>query len=138
MKKSILTVIAVVMAVVASAQTIPSTSAEERARASADYLRSTLSLSEQQYNKVYKAYLKMVRRQDKLFAQQETNRQATERRIKSTLTAEQASQFEQAKDQLQPAPEEVFMPRRTPRSRDAQRIDLPRDPRRSNMRIEKK
>ena len=53
MKKSIFTFIAIAFAVVASAQTIASTSAEERAKASAEELRSALSLSEQQYNKVH-------------------------------------------------------------------------------------
>lgn len=130
MKKSILTVIAVVMAVVASAQAIPSTSAEERARASADYLRSTLSLSEQQYNKVYKAYLKMVRRQDKRLAQQEADRTTTNNAVRGVLNAEQTKQFKQMQ-------QGVLEPRRTPSDRDLRTIPLPRDPRRTNMYIEK-
>ena len=130
MKKSILTVIAVVMAVVASAQTIPSTSAEERARASADYLRSTLSLSEQQYNKIYKVYLKMWRREDKRLAQQEVDRTTTTNAVRGVLNAEQTKQFEQMQ-------QDVLEPRRTPSDRDLRTIPLPRDPRRTNMYIEK-
>ena len=130
MKKSIFTFIAIAFAVVASAQTIASTSAEERAKASAEQLRSALSLSEQQYNKIYKAYLKMWRREDKRMAQQEADRTATENAVKGVLTAEQAKRFEQMQ-------KDVFVPRRTPLKRDTEVIPLPRDPRRTNMYIER-
>ena len=130
MKKSIFTFIAIAFAVVASAQTIASTSAEERAKASAEELRSALSLSEQQYNKVYKAYLKMWRKEDKRMAQQEADRTATENAVKGVLTAEQAKRFEQMQ-------KDVFVPRRTPLKRDTEVIPLPRDPRRTNMYIER-
>lgn len=130
MKKSIFTFIAIAFAVVASAQTIASTSAEERAKASAEQLRSALSLSEQQYNKVYKAYLKMWRKEDKRMAQQEADRTATENAVKGVLTAEQAKRFEQMQ-------KDVFVPRRTPLKRDTEVIPLPRDPRRTNMYIER-
>ena len=92
----IFTFIAIAFAVVASAQTISSTSAEERAKASAEELRSALSLSEQQYNKVYKAYLKMWRKENKRMAQQEADRTATDNAVKGVLTAEQAKRFERA------------------------------------------
>ena len=130
MKKSIFTFIAIAFAVVASAQTIASTSAEERAKASAEQLRSALSLSEQQYNKVYKAYLKMWRKENKRMAQQEADRTATENAVKGVLTAEQAKRFEQMQ-------KDVFVPRRTPLKRDTEVIPLPRDPRRTNMYIER-
>ena len=130
MKKSIFTFIAIAFAVVASAQTIASTSAEERAKASAEELHSALSLSEQQYNKVYKAYLKMWRKEDKRMAQQEADRTATENAVKGVLTAEQAKRFEQMQ-------KDVFVPRRTPLKRDTEVIPLPRDPRRTNMYIER-
>lgn len=130
MKKSIFTFIAIAFAVVASAQTIASTSAEERAKASAEELRSALSLSEQQYNKVYKAYLKMWRREDKRMAQQEADRTATDNAVKGVLTAEQAKRFEQMQ-------KDAFVPRRIPLKRDPEVIPLPRDPRRTNMYIER-
>ena len=130
MKKSIFTFIAIAFAVVASAQTIASTSAEERAKASAEELHSALSLSEQQYNKVYKAYLKMWRKENKRMAQQEADRTATENAVKGVLTAEQAKRFEQMQ-------KDVFVPRRTPLKRDTEVIPLPRDPRRTNMYIER-
>ena len=130
MKKSIFTFIAIAFAVVASAQTIASTSAEERAKASAEELRSALSLSEQQYNKVYKAYLKMWRKENKRMAQQEADRTATDNAVKGVLTAEQAKRFEQMQ-------KDVFVPRRTPLKRDTEVIPLPRDPRRTNMYIER-
>lgn len=130
MKKSIFTFIAIMFAVMASAQTVASTSAEERAKASAEQLRSALSLSEQQYNKVYKAYLKMWRREDKRMAQQEADRTATDNAVKGVLTAEQAKRFEQMQ-------KDVFVPRRTPLKRDTEVIPLPRDPRRTNMYIER-
>lgn len=130
MKKSIFTFIAIAFAVMASAQTIASTSAEERAKASAEELRSALSLSEQQYNKVYKAYLKMWRKENKRMAQQEADRTATENAVKGVLTAEQAKRFEQMQ-------KDVFVPRRTPLKRDTEVIPLPRDPRRTNMYIER-
>lgn len=130
MKKSIFTFIAIAFAVVASAQTIASTSAEERAKASAEQLRSALSLSEQQYNKVYKAYLKMWRKENKRMAQQEADRTATDNAVKVVLTAEQAKRFEQMQ-------KDVLLPRRTPLKRDPEVIPLPRDPRRTNMYIER-
>lgn len=130
MKKSIFTFIAIAFAVVASAQTIASTSAEERAKASAEELRSALSLSEQQYNKVYKAYLKMWRKENKRMAQQEADRTATDNAVKGVLTAEQAKRFEQMQ-------KDVLVPRRTPLKRDTEVIPLPRDPRRTNMYIER-
>lgn len=130
MKKSIFTFVAIVFAVVASAQTSTTTSAEERAKASAEQLRSALSLSEQQYNKVYKTYLKMWRREDKRMAQQEADRTATDNAVKGVLNAEQAKQF----DKMQ---QDVFVPRRTPLKRDTEVIPLPRDPRRTNMYIER-
>lgn len=130
MKKSIFTFIAIAFAVVASAQTIASTSAEERAKASAEELRSALSLSEQQYNKVYKAYLKMWRRENKRMAQQEADRTATDSAVKGVLTAEQAKRFEQMQ-------KDAFVPRRIPLKRDPEVIPLPRDPRRTNMYIER-
>lgn len=130
MKKSIFTFIAIAFAVVASAQTIASTSAEERAKTSAEELRSALSLSEQQYNKVYKAYLKMWRKENKRMAQQEADRTATDNAVKGVLTAEQAKRFEQMQ-------KDVFVPRRTPLKRDSEVIPLPRDPRRTNMYIER-
>ena len=130
MKKSIFTFIAIAFAVVASAQTIASTSAEERAKVSAEELRSALSLSEQQYNKVYKAYLKMWRKENKRMAQQEADRTATENAVKGVLTAEQAKRFEQMQ-------KDVFVPRRIPLKRDPEVIPLPRDPRRTNMYIER-
>lgn len=130
MKKSIFTFIAIAFAVVASAQTIASTSAEERAKASAEELRSALSLSEQQYNKVYKAYLKMWRKENKRMAQQEADRTATDNAVKGVLTAEQAKRFEQMQ-------KDAFVPRRIPLKRDPEVIPLPRDPRRTNMYIER-
>ncbi|MBQ3581975.1 MAG: hypothetical protein II976_03385 [Alistipes sp.] len=130
MKKSIFTFIAIAFAVVASAQTIASTSAEERAKASAEQLRSALSLSEQQYNKVYKAYLKMWRKENKRMAQQEADRTATDNAVKGVLTAEQAKRFEQMQ-------KDAFVPRRIPLKRDPEVIPLPRDPRRTNMYIER-
>lgn len=136
MKKIIFTVIALSVAVAASAQTANRTSAEQRAKASTEQLRTTLSLSEQQYDKVYKAYLKMWRREDKRASQQKADRQATENTIKGLLNPEQAREFEQVKDRLQPKDDGRFTPRRTPLKREEKVIPLPRDPRRSNMIIE--
>ena len=92
MKKSIFTLIALLFAATLSAQTLPS--AEERAKASADHLRTTLGLDSKQYAKIYKAYLKFMRREDKRMEQSMAEREATERIIKSVLSTEQVARFE--------------------------------------------
>ena len=72
----------------------------------------------------------MWRKEDKRMAQQEADRTATENAVKGVLTAEQAKRFEQMQ-------KDVFVPRRTPLKRDTEVIPLPRDPRRTNMYIER-
>ena len=129
MKKSIFSLIALLFAVTLSAQTLPS--AEERAKASADHLRTTLSLDAKQYEKTYKAYLRLMRREDKRMEQSVADREKVEQSIKSILSAEQAARFEKEGDK------DVFSPRRRPLTRDPKIEPLKRDPRRTNMYIER-
>jgi ABC-type uncharacterized transport system YnjBCD substrate-binding protein len=130
MKKSIFTLIALLFVATLSAQTLPS--AEERAKASADNLRTTLGLDSKQYAKIYKAYLKYMRREDKRRAQSATDNAATERSIKSVLSAEQVARYEQE------GQKDVLTPRREPLTRVREIEPQRRDPRRTNMYIEKR
>ena len=133
MKKIFLTIAIALFAVAASAQAPSRGTAEERAKASADHLYQTLQLDVKQYNKVYKAYLKFMRREDKRMNQSAADRKATESAIKSCLTPQQAKRFEQSNDQLIPAPSTG----RQPLTRDPKIIPLRRDIKRSNMYIER-
>ena len=130
MKKSIFTLIALLFAATLSAQTLPS--AEERAKASADNLRTTLGLDSKQYAKIYKAYLKYMRREDKRMAQSMADHQAIDRSIKSVLSAEQVARYEQE------GQKDVLTPRREPLTRVREIEPQRRDPRRTNMYIEKR
>ena len=130
MKKSIFTLIALLFAATLSAQTLPS--AEERAKASADHLRTTLGLDSKQYAKIYKAYLKYMRHEDKRMAESMADHQATDKSIKSVLSTEQVTRYEQE------GQKDVLSPRREPLTR-VRKIEPPkRDPRRTNMYIEKR
>lgn len=93
MKKSIFTLIAMLFVATLSAQTLQT--AEERAKACTDHLRTTLGLDSKQYAKIYKAYLKYMRRDDKRMEQNLADRKATEQRIKKVLSTEQVVRFEQ-------------------------------------------
>ena len=128
MKKSIFTLIALLFAATLSAQTLPS--AEERAKASADHLRTTLGLDSKQYAKIYKAYLKYMRREDKRMEQSMAEREATERSIKSVLSTEQVARFERE------GQKDVISPRQ-PLNRNPNIEPLQRHPRRTNMYIER-
>lgn len=133
MKKIFLTIAIALFAVAASAQNLSKGTAEERAKANADHLYQTLKLDVKQYNKVYKAYLKLMRREDKRMSQSAADRKATENAIKSCLTPQQVKRFEQGNDILTPAPANG----RQPLTRDPKIAPLRRDIKRSNMYIER-
>lgn len=133
MKKIIFTIAIALFAVAVSAQNLTKGTAEERAKASADHLYQTLKLDVKQYNKVYKAYLKLMRREDKRMSQSATDRKATESAIKSCLTPQQVQHFEQGNDKLTPAPANG----REPLTRDPKIVPLKRDIKRSNMYIKR-
>ena len=135
MKKSIFTIAALLFAVVTSAQTLSAASAEERAKSSADHMNNVLKLDVKQYNKVYKAYLKLVRREDKRMSQSAADRKAAESAIKDVLTPQQAQRFEQVNDKLLTPPTVKTPTGREPLTREPKIAPLKRDPRRSNMYI---
>lgn len=132
MKKSIFIIAALLVAITASAQERTVATAEQRAHAIADEMRRTLALDNDQYNKIYKAYLKQARRDDKRAAQAAADEIATEQKVMQTLSAEQAKRWEQKKNN------EAFNPRRGNFGGEKIRIRENGDPKRNrNMYIER-
>ena len=132
MKKSIFIIAALLIAITASAQERTVATAEQRAHTIADQMRRTLALDNDQYNKIYKAYLKQARRDDKRASQAAADKIATEQKVKQTLSAEQAKRWEQQKNN------EVFNPRKGNFGGEKIRIREKGDPKRNrNMYIER-
>ena len=126
-KESIFTLIAMLFVATLSAQTLQT--AEERAKACTDHLRTTLGLDAKQYEKTYKVYLRMMRRDDKRMEQNLADRKATEQRIKKVLSAEQVVRFEREGEK------DVRFPRQKPIPDIKKMEPIRRDPRRTNMHI---
>ena len=132
MKKSIFIIAALLIAITTSAQERTVATAEQRAHTSADQMRRTLALDNDQYNKIYKAYLKQARRDDKRASQAAADEITTEQKVMQTLSAEQAKRWEQQKNN------EAFNPRKGNFGGEKIRIRENGDPKRNrNMYIER-
>ena len=132
MKKSIFIIAALLIAITASAQERTVATAEQRAHTIADQMRRTLALDNDQYNKIYKAYLKQARRDDKRASQAAADEITTEQKVMQTLSAEQAKRWEQQKNN------EAFNPRKGNFGGEKIRIRENGDPKRNrNMYIER-
>ena len=132
MKKSIFIIAALLIAITTSAQERTVATAEQRAHTIADQMRRTLALDNDQYNKIYKAYLKQARRDDKRASQAAADEITTEQKVMQTLSAEQAKRWEQQKNN------EAFNPRKGNFGGEKIRIRENGDPKRNrNMYIER-
>jgi membrane peptidoglycan carboxypeptidase len=132
MKKSIFIIAALLVAITASAQERNVATAEQRAHTIADQMRRTLALDDDQYSKIYKAYLKQARRDDKRASQAMADNAATEQKVKQVLSPEQAKRWEQHKNN------DVFDPLNGNFGKERIRIRQKGDPRHNrNMYIER-
>ena len=109
MKKYIFIIAALLFTTTLSAQERNLMTAEQRAQTSAKELRQALDLDDAQYAKIYKAYLKQARREDKRTAQAKADHTATKKRISEVLTSEQTERWEK----MQSSANGVFLPRKS-------------------------
>lgn len=109
MKKYIFIIAALLLTTALSAQERNSMTAEQRAQANATELRQAFELNDAQYAKIYKAYLKQARREDKRAEQAEADIIATTKRVNGVLSSEQAERWET----MQPSANGVFSPRKS-------------------------